>query len=91
MPDLMSRALASKFTAVSLLSERGLTPSTMNPRLASSRAVAVPSWTMRIATCGAGPRSGVYSAPLTGANWMYVGSLPPVPIICETTSLLRLV
>jgi hypothetical protein len=64
----------------SLLSDRGLTASTMNPRLASSRAEGLPStfevrWMMRIATRDVGPLSGWYSAPLTGdgENWMYVG------------------
>ena len=37
MPDLMSRALASKLTAASLLSDRGFMASTMNPRFESSR------------------------------------------------------
>ena len=64
MPDLRSRALSSKLTAASLLSERGFIASTMKPREASSvvarcaRKLLV-RWIRRTATCGAGPRSGV--------------------------------
>src|SRR4029434_6263802 len=69
-PDLTSRAIVSHFTRASLLSNRGFMQRTMNPLRDNSvhgkedRTFEVRCVTST-PTCGAGPESGLYSAPFT--------------------------